>query len=523
MKTMHTLSRSFLLSSLVISTLCASSDPSLEAAAAPAGPARTPQEKAARLRKIDCILALSSPFLHPVIVDARHLPNPGSAAERGLLDVVNYRRLSLTNSFSAFAPGHETLLARASELRMTIRTQEDLERALNGLSAMEPGGALDTINIDLEIAYPGMVLPGGITCENIARILDSNLFNSVRNVNVEAYWILHDRREGNPIAIRSSNQKTSIKIDRRSGLLPTLNRACEEGGSLHGRNLSFKFSDFMGEFRDVRGYGIIPGIFDGAFGRQISSLDISRHHLSASLRLDPIAVTQFLEALKGLTNLRKLNLNYCSLGNTCFQGILGLPIMSTLEVLDMEGNNLSSEGITSLVGANPLPSLQSLNLSGFLLNTSVRNTLTTEAVAHLLCLLNPRSLKVVDLSRMKGSFQSLATSDAAPYLRTVKKLNLKASDVRDEDVQGIFHTMPSLESVDLVNNRIGDDGALGILAAINERRLPVKYIDLSRNYVSPEIAERLTATVESLQEQNPGLAINMSYQSPVAAAAGGSS
>ncbi|USO01320.1 MAG: hypothetical protein H6849_04490 [Alphaproteobacteria bacterium] len=330
MKKIRTLSQSLLLASLTISTLCASSDPSFEAAA-PAGPARPPQEKVARLKKIDCILALSSPFLQPITVDAQHLPEPGSPDAQRFLKNLSYRgRLTLTglNPLAAFRPGYETLLARTNALSMTFRTHEALETAGLGLAALGRWNSIDTANLNIRLSAPDNVL--GISSEHVGLFLQDNPLNFVKNlsVRIDSY----DLRSQEQVEIMIKSSRFTAEITVRDvpfnrSLLPILKEASERNGFLDRKELSLQIP-YPGSFSDEESILHFPGIFEGAFGAQIVSLELTGRTIA----------NEDLQTLANLRALERLDISDCLLSTDTLGSLLRLENLSnTVKTLDLSG------------------------------------------------------------------------------------------------------------------------------------------------------------------------------------------
>ena len=188
--------------------------------------------------------------------------------------------------------------------------------------------------------------------------------------------------------------------------------------------------------------------------------------------LDCLALVHALKSVEGILYFNLIGNNLQSLG--CIEIAKWLPgnqhnqRFCELKRLDLNGNNITHEGVKHLVTALTQTNctLNSLNLEN--------NNITDEGVKHLAtalthtnCTLNSLSLRRNNITDegVKHLYTALTHTNC-----TLNSLNLRVNNITDEAVKhlakALTHTNCTLNSLDLGRNDITDEGKI-ILNSLN--------------------------------------------------------
>lgn len=190
----------------------------------------------------------------------------------------------------------------------------------------------------------------------------------------------------------------------------------------------------------------------------------------------------FLKALKGDGAWRRwkaLRLWTCGLTASALK-LLGAAELTSLEMLNLEQNQLGEEGVKGFVKAPGLASLKAVHLGSNQLDASAAQALGSSDWAPRLAWLNLSSnrlydvalerlaasglplLRELDLSRNQVGQRTAAWAKGMPGLET---LWLNDTNATDEGVAELLGAAPSLRSLKLDATGVGDRGARAIASS----------------------------------------------------------
>jgi hypothetical protein len=195
-----------------------------------------------------------------------------------------------------------------------------------------------------------------------------------------------------------------------------------------------------------------------------------------------------LNAIKGWTNLRRLNVRGTRISDPTLTIIGKLP---QLEYLDIANTNVTEAGLDSLV---PLTKLKHLAIG--------RSRFRDDALAVLRLL---TTLESLDLSGPGGAVRNQradtgripeALVQAVSELKELRTLKLGHSQISAVELQAWAATLSNMEKLGLEACGRIDDQAVKVLAGWNS----LKYVDLQETKVTRE-------GVEELKKQRPDLVV----------------
>ncbi len=188
-----------------------------------------------------------------------------------------------------------------------------------------------------------------------------------------------------------------------------------------------------------------------------------------------------------LSGLRVLRLDNCGIGARGAERLASSPHLSRLEVLSLRGNSLLQSGVEALAQAGALPALRSLRLFwDGLPAAAVRALAACPMFRRLRCLslscpragaaigadlaASPSQLESLDLSNSRLRDDGLAALLRAPWVKNLRNLRLGGNRISAAGIEALVKTrMPQLAFLDLQENSIRRQGGQ-LLAAWRQAR-----------------------------------------------------
>lgn len=180
---------------------------------------------------------------------------------------------------------------------------------------------------------------------------------------------------------------------------------------------------------------------------------------SLNLRSGKIGVAQVATLVKiapSLSHLLDLYLGNNNLGDDGVKVLSTklLPMLLRLEVLDLEGNNISAKGIAELIKVLPrMTRLRALYLGS--------NNLNDEAVAQLVKVMPAmRSLRIFSVRSSKfGAIGAKSLTSSLSYLLQLQVLDLSSNNLGTAQAEDVARILPNLQQLmyfDLEANKFDD-------------------------------------------------------------------
>ena len=206
------------------------------------------------------------------------------------------------------------------------------------------------------------------------------------------------------------------------------------------------------------------------------------------------SIDSLCKALSTNRSMRKLYLFDSHLTTShcvCLGQLLREPIHCQIEVLDLGGCRLTSDGVGEVMsGLSHNHTLRELNLS--------RNQIRSEGYVAMAIMLN-RSLERLDLARCGiGSSGGVELGAALERNKTLRYLNLSSNALGDDGVRGLcvgLENNSSLEELTLRGDKsLGEEGVSLLLKCLEEKNTSLKGLWLSEKFkrdISSELKSRL--------------------------------
>jgi Leucine Rich repeat len=189
---------------------------------------------------------------------------------------------------------------------------------------------------------------------------------------------------------------------------------------------------------------------------------------SLNLRSSNFSVDDLKELNKAIDKLKQVLDVYLGGNNLGDEGVgtlvrMTLPHLSQLQILDLESNNLSAQGIRYLAGV--LPSV--IQIRALYLGS---NNLGEEGLNQLL--------------------------NSLPHLRQLRILSLKSNNIGSGGMKKfanyVVH-LSQLQILDLKSNNIGDEGVVSLMKQFSQMN-QIQFLDLEGNNISQAVKDEVKKT-----------------------------